>query len=189
MADATKPNFALLLTAGIDAGKYGNPDAWVAKARMVVIAEDGKPRGFSNSFYDGTMGYEGHYITAHLSETNAARGERAYAHDPSVETLGGYMGLTDAIETGKVAAAIRRSLDKQYREDGPAPTFSEQFVRYAKALGVKRFIVKVSGTSDIYSENEWAVLTHAQARDWLDRREEQYRLSHAPSTGTIAVPA
>lgn len=181
-----REDFALLLTTGIEPRKYGNPTRWQARARIVTIV-DGAPRGFSGSYMDSTIGYEGHYIEAGLSESHAMMGERAYADDPQVETLGGYISLNEAIETGKVAASIRRSLDKAYQSEGPAPTFSEQFIRYAKALGIKRFIVKVSGTSDIYAENEWRILTLAQGRDWLDRREEAYRTLYAPAPA--AVPA
>lgn len=172
---------AILLTADLVMGRYGNPSRWVARASLVTIADDGTPRNISSgNFFDRTIGWANHLFEAGIStDSNETV---PYYHNPVVETLTDTMSYDDIIETAKVVAQVRRRMDAMVLSDGYPANFAEAFVRYAKALGVSQFIVKVSGTSDFYSENKFRVLKSSEARAWLEARVAEFNKSRVGVT-------
>lgn len=161
-------NAAVMLSTRIEPSKYGNPRQWQARAEVVLI-EDGHPRNVGRgSFYDASMGWEGHIFEAHLSDDS--KDGVPYYHAPEVEFLGQTVSYDEVIQTAHVVAQARRRMDAAIVADGYPANFAEAMVRWAKAMGVTRFIVKVSGDSTSYSENKWSVLKSSEARAWLENR-------------------
>ncbi len=173
-------DFALMLTARVEPKKYSwqDGDTWRGKAELVRI-EDGSPRNIQNSWYEGTMGFEGLYADAAVSEKYAA------TEDPGgcvwFQPIGERYGSAEMAEMGKVAARVNRAMAKAYNSLGGAPSFGFYILRLAKALGVKQFIIAtpyVWGGS--YPDMKWQFLTASEAGRWMDEQFSAYRATLAP---------
>lgn len=166
-------NAAILLNTYVEPVKYGNPARWVARAQLVTV-EDGSPRNItSGSFFDGTIGYEGHLFEAWSTANSAS--DVPYYHAPVVEFLAQMTSYDEIIETAKVVAQVRKRMDHFVAVDGYPANFAEALVRFGMALGVRRFIIKASGSSNTYSECTWREMKATEAREWLNERFAAHR--------------
>lgn len=186
MANKGNPKLALMLTSRIEAPKYGwqagDGDRWYGVAELVTLSDDGSPRNIQNSWFDNTMGYEGFRVEATLSTQWARQdGARSANWDVKVKT-GGDATLRDIAEMGKVAARIKRAMDKDNETLGQAATFGAFVLRFARALGVKD-IVLANGpmATHSYSETSW-LFVGSGAAEWMDTKLAEFVASKAGVT-------
>ena len=165
------PRIGIHLSTSQTSGYGGHAGYQHVTASVVQIADDGSPRNLRDS--QPLCDVE---VRAQMDDTAKA----FYGFEVRVyaDTYP-WIDAERAALVAKTLSTINKRREIIAAKYGFAPDLATSLLRLADAIGADAFIVKTSGASSTYSDNEWRELDATTAQYWINERErEAYATFH-----------